>query len=120
MSISQRLCLSRQDPHRDAPPERTRLLGTSSGLVAFAALILGAMPVCARAQDRAELQVAAQVLSTTPSLEALDLATPPVDGSERWDTSLATIEVDRLVFSTVADSLADRPRAVVVVSFLRN
>jgi hypothetical protein len=43
-----------------------------------------------------------------------------VDGSERWDTSLATIEVDRLVFSTVADSLADRPRAVVVVSFLRN
>jgi hypothetical protein len=120
MSISQYLRILRLGARRDDPRQRSGFLGPPWGLVASTALILCAIPLCAQAQNRAELQVAARVLSTTPSLEALDLVTPSVDGSKRWDTSLAAIEVDHLIQPTVADSLADRPRAVVIVSFLRN
>lgn len=120
MSITQHLPLLRPDPRPDGPCRRSAFPGPLSGLLASAALIICAIPGRAQAQNRSEVQVAAQVLATTASLEALDLVSPSGDGSRRWDTSLATIEVDYLIQPSVADSLADRPRAVVIVSFLRN
>jgi hypothetical protein len=89
-------------------------------LVATAVLFLTAIPVSARAQNRADLQVAARVLATAPSREGVDLIALAVTGAKRSDAPLATVTVDRSLLPTAADSVAERPRVVVVVAFLRN
>jgi hypothetical protein len=90
-------------------------------LVILLSALLGAVfPSQARAQNRADLQVAAQVLATGPSQGANLRIGLVVSGGYRSVDTLATIEVLAIPTPERADSLADRPRAVVAISFLRN
>jgi hypothetical protein len=79
-----------------------------------------AFPALIQAQNRAELQVAAEVLSAAPSQDALRQVVQVVNGAEGSRGTLATITLDYIVRPVPVDSVADRPRAVVTVAFLRN
>lgn len=84
-------------------------------------VLVWAIPASLGAQSRATLQVAAQVVFTGPSQEALAQVLPSLTqtGPETRPT-LATIRVDRVLAPATPDSVARRPRTVVTIAFLSN
>ena len=110
--------------HPAAPPpacERSwGIRDTASSVlgVAAAILLLTLFAVPARAQGSSSLQVAARVIATAPSHEALAAALNP--GAGQTIQPLAQIRRLIVLETPVPSGVARRPRTIVTIDFLRN
>jgi hypothetical protein len=109
---------------RDQRHQPARGLGIAlkSALAAACSVGFLLLPGSAKAQTQGTLQVSATVLNIEPSRQALQAALDSIGAAGvpwRAPSLLATVTVDTVGPST-DHGAAERPRAVVSITFLRN